>query len=686
MPLLIRLTSILILALLLHPIQAGAGGILHLFPPVVEGRAYAVARPSILLSKTIVTVSDSSVAFRIDQTFLNNNEFPLEGIFLLPVEAGEFSTRPEVRINGELHPCEVVTGDDFFPNLREMAVSMQDPSLLGLAGKNLLVVRSLPMGVRQQKSLRVQYAKPSSVTDETLELLVPLDGERYCLGPVGEFEVQVRFKMSQPLRTVFSPTHHLSVLREAPHRCLVTVKSEAKSIRDDFRLLTTLSGESLDVKLLCHRTPGEKGFFLAFLEPPPLPRKTEDPPRDVVFLVDCSGSMGKDDLQLARSAVLAGLERLRSHDRFNVVTMATHTTRMRDRLVAASTEEVADAVRFVNAIRGGGGTDVYNSLIDALEQFTARNRACTIVLIGHARSTVGITNAETIIDHVRRTNRLGARIFTLAVGSRADVAVLDKIATTTRGSSFHLSAAEDSESALRRFFEGVVPPKVSQLSLEIDGIPPDGLYPHPVPDLFGQESVVVLGRYDEKSDKQCRVRLSGRIQGQRRTTSKILQFPMRETKWPYVPELWAMRRLAHLVDRTHLKGPEAETREQIAALNREFGFAALLGGGSLDNAAPSRSVYKQTESLLWRLKTSFVPADVRADQFRRVDAQLFHFREGRWIDTRYSPSMPTRTIESLSGEYFTLLKNEPALGPYLALGPDVTLVRDAEAIRVTLKP
>ena len=470
-----------------------------------------------LISRSVVTVTESSLEFRFDQTFFNNNEFPLEGIFLLPVEAGDFSAKPEVRINGEPQPYEVVTPEDFFPTLRDMARSMQDPSLLALSGKNLLVIRSISMGIRQEKSVRIRYARPSSAPAGTLELLVPLDGERYCLGPIGEFQVQVRFKMSQPVRTVFSPTHHLSVYREVPHRCLVTATSEAKSIRDDFQLLATMGGTGLDVELFCHRTPEEKGSFIAFVEAPPLQRKAEDPPRDVVFLVDCSGSMSKENLQLARRAVITGLERLRANDRFNLLTMSTRTTRLKDRLVGVGSDEIAEAVRFVNAAKGGGGTDLHNALIDALEQFTARNRACVIVLIGDGRSTVGITNPETITEHVRRANRVGVRIFALAVGNRADLAVLGKLASTTKGVCSHVSSTDDPQSAIGAFFEGVVPPLVSQLSLEFDGIEPEEISPDPVPDLFNQDSAVVLGRYNEKSEKPCRVRVSGRIKGQRRT-------------------------------------------------------------------------------------------------------------------------------------------------------------------------
>ena len=167
---------------------------------------------------------------------------------------------------------------------------------------------------------------------------------------------------------------------------------------------------------------------------------------------------------------------------------------------------------------------------------------------------------------------------------------------------------------------------------------------------------------------------------------KTFEFPLQEPKWPFISELWAMRRLAYLTDRINLKGPESATREQIDALAGEFGFVSPTEGEGPDEMALSRGAQKQTASLLWRFKTSFVPSEVRSDQFRKIGAKLFRSQTGKWIDTRYKRDMPTRAIEYLSDDYFTLLKNEPVLGPYLALGPAVVVVRQADAIRVSPRP
>ena len=375
-----------VLLITLLPIVCPGGGILHVFPPKLEDRAFAVARPALLVSKTTVTVSENGIHRQIDQTFLNDNEFPLKGLFLLPLEKHTRPVTPDVRVDGAACAFGIVSAEEFFPTLKQLTLSMRDPSLLGLTGMDILMVRPIGIGVGRQKSFCIGYKLPRSIRDEQLDLRLPLAGERYSLGPVGEFEIRVRFTMSRTVRTVFSPTHHIAVYREAPHRCLATARSRDTGIRHDFRLLTTFSGKDLNLRAFAHRPPGGTGAFMAFIEPPFVPASGEDPAQDIVVLLDTSGSMAGAGFERAKAVAVAALERLRPGDRFNVMTLGTQPDRLADRLMTASRDHVLDAVRFVNSRSCGGGTDLYNSLISALEFFVTRSRSNVVLLISDGKN------------------------------------------------------------------------------------------------------------------------------------------------------------------------------------------------------------------------------------------------------------------------------------------------------------
>jgi Ca-activated chloride channel homolog len=655
-----------------------SGGILHVFSPSLRDETFAVARPVVSLSRATVTVSESFIEYRIEQTFFNNDDFPLNGIFLLPMQGVESPEKVEIRVDGVPYPLEVMSPEAFFPVLKELTTSMKDPSLTALAGRTVVVVRPVQIGIRSQKSFRCQFRIPVSIEKDLLKVFLPLDGERYSLGPVGELEIRVRMKMRRPVRTVFSPTHNLAITRETSQRCMATARSTEKRIRDDFQLITTFSGEDADLRILTHRTEGEKGVFMVLLAPPLSPPKTKDPEKDVVFLLDSSKSVGKSESALVKRAVVAGLEKLGPGDRFNVLIIDTRPRSMSEKLVPANEESVAQAVRFVNSIREGGGTDLHNTLINALEQFTSRKRLAVVVLVGNGRGTVGITNPETIIENVRRNNKFRARVFTLGLGRHMDIALLDRVAVSSKGTSLNYMGKEDFESLLNRFYSGISPPEVSEISLDFHDISPEEMEPDPIPDLVGAGSVTVLGRYSEKRDIQCKVRLKAKIQGRARTTTKAVTFPEIDGENGFLPALWAMRRVARLLEKEALKGPESEMRDPLSALAREFGF-------KLPPQAAQYRGFQQRDSgdLLWRFKTSFSQSDVEADGFRVLEGKVMRLSaNGVWVDTNYRPSMTTHVVKFLGDEYFSMMKKSPRLGLFMSLGPDLILVQDNEAVRV----
>jgi hypothetical protein len=276
-----------------------------------------------------------------------------------------------------------------------------------------------------------------------------------------------------------------------------------------------------------------------------------------------------------------------------------------------------------------------------------------------------------------------ARVLTLAVGGQADVAVLDKVAVANRGVCLQVAENDDLPAVMNRLLASVAPAQIADLSLDFLGITPEGVIPDPIPEMLAQDGVAVLGRYDEKEDKTATVRLKGRIKGRTKTVTRSFVFPEREQSLPYLPTLWAMRQIGKLLERDLLKGTELDVRQQIRSLATEFGFRTPFPPKSASATAPLAPARKDAGTLLWLFKTSSVPADVQSDQYKTVGEKIFRSAGGAWVDNRFRPSFPARTIRFMSEEYFSLLKADPSLGKYLALGPRVTLVPDREAIVVT---
>lgn len=667
------LLCVLTVLVLLFPDPSHAGGVLYLFPPAVEGESVAIARATVQHSRTLLTVSQTTLDYSTEQTFVNDNDFPLEGVFFVPLEPDSGLLSVALSVNGTSHPFTLLSAEEFFVLLEELSIAMKDPCLLSLAGKGALIVRPVHIGARRQKSFQVHLERGHALDTDHQEFVVPVDGERYSLGPVAGFEINVRLKLDRPVRTIFSPTHHVSVYRETERRCVVSVRSQDKKVAEDFRLVSIFSGADLDLRVFTHRQPNQKGSFMAFVIPPVQDPVTTQPYKDVVLVLDRSGSIDRSDLELEERAAIAGLQRLHSQDRFNIVTVSTWPKSFRMHLVPATEQNIGEAIRFVSSLPHGGGTDLYNGIFTALDYLSSRKRPSFVILMSDGRSTVGTTNPETLVEQLRRGNKIGARIFSLALGDRADTAVLDNIAAAARGSCFPLTTKRDLDSLTNDVFAVISQPQVSDVSLDFQDLAPEDVVPDSVGDVTGQEGAMVLGRYATQNNSSYRVRLRGKIKGRLKTVNKTFDFPLVDRSRSYISDIWAMRKMARLMEKQRFKGVEPETSEQIANLAKEYGFRTLPA------TSPAASSWGP---LFWQFKTSVVPSDVASDRFRRINDKLFRLDERAWLDTAYRTSMTTSVVPFMGREYFDLLRRQPNLGAYFALGPDVVVVRDGEAVRV----
>ncbi len=673
---------IAILAILqMVPTAAHGGGILHTFSPTLKDEVFAVASPTVLVSKTLVTVSESSIEYTFDQTFVSDNDLPLDATYLFPLQVSSTLSDLDVRVDGAAARAKIMTADQFFPVLRSWIETSKDPSLLGLAGKEILMIQSIHLGPHQQKSFHLNFKTPTIIENDELELFLTLAGERYSLGPVGTLEIIVRSKMARPIRTVFSPTHHITTLREATHRCLVTVNSRQAHVRSDFRLLMTYSSDDPDFKVFTHRSGNQKGSFAVFIEPPLNEHEIEKQETDTVFVLDRSGSIGAGNLEQAKRAVIFGLEKLRGGDRFNVVTVGSRVGKLADRLMAPTSDNITEAVRFVNLTESEGGTDLYNGIMTALDQFTSRKRPGIIILAGDGRPTIGVTDPEVILEDTKRNNRFKTRIYILALGEGADIALLDKMAISSGGALSHFSAKSNPSIPMKEFFAKISPPQISELAVTFPNLPVEDVMPDSIPDL-SRDGVIVLGRYGAKNSAFSTVRLKGKIDGRMKTVSRNCSFSLPAPGHFHIQQLWAMRRVAALLEKESLRNGEPKERDQLGTLAKEYGFKLPLGIAPGTVPVATDVHQKNSGELLWRFKTSNVVTDVLSDLIKSVNEKLFGFEKDAWVDTLYQPSISIQTVHFASDEYFELVKTSPDLGGYFSLGPQVTVVIDQIAIKV----
>ena len=380
-----------------------------------------------------------------------------------------------------------------------------------------------------------------------------------------DIELSVDLDTGVPYRDLETPSHRIRVDRRGPSRARVTLSPEDRIPDKDFILRWRAGRAGPLPGWLAHRDE-QGGTFLLLLQPEfDLPR-ADIAPREYVFVIDTSGSMHGFPLEQCKRVVRRCLEDLRPEDRFQVILFAGAAETLAPSPLDATPENVRRALAYVDAARGGGGTEFLPALQQALAA-PADDRRSRIVLF---LSDGYIGYEAEVLRYVNR--HLGsASVFPLGVGSSVNRFLIDAMARIGRGEPFVLTPGEDPDPVVNRFFELVSRPCLTGIEVDFEGIEVSDLQPAEPPDLFAGRPLSLVGRYERGG--AGRVVISGRLAG--RPWRHVLQVDLPEERSdnPGLACLWARRSIESLSDAQAIGLiPGDEARGRITDLALQFGL------------------------------------------------------------------------------------------------------------------
>ena len=694
-------------------------------------RPFPLPRSLPISSIKIDTKIQSQVATtHVEQVFRNDNDFMMEGTYLFPIPESASIAEFAIWDGDRRLVGEVRSREEARRIYDEIVRRQRDPGLLEYAGKDLFQASIFPILPHSDKKLEITYTQVVHAESGTVAYRYPLGTGRQ-ITQVGSVAGRVEVESKDPLRNVYSPTHVIDVKRNTDRKSVVSFETERGKELQDFQLFYTISKDDFGLTLLTHREPGRDGYFLLMISPKDDWSEQEYSAKDVVFVVDTSGSMAEEGkMEKARSALLYGIRILRPQDRFNVISFAGEEHLMEPGLISADEQGRRRGEAFVKALRPVGGTNINQSLLASLRQFSESDRPKILVFMTDGLPTVDETNISKIVDNVHKATRSGIRLFSFGVGYDVNTALLDKIASDNGGMSDYVEPKEDLEVKVSNFFSKVNYPVLTDLNLDLGGVKTDLMYPRGIPDVFRGSQVTLIGRYSNPTDLAAiRLRLSGKSAGNIRSYDyQNLRFPLREEANDYLPRLWATRRVGWLMEQVRTNGEQRELRDEIVDLGTRYGivtpytsYLALegrettqlvpqqravngraagmgLGGvmnapkGALDSPVAESVVVVGEEAvkqskLERRQKEAdrieeYEARDTRA--MKRVSSKTFYMRDGVWSDADFKADagLPETTVTFGSEAYFELLNQKPKLAEYFALGERIVVVFEGRVYRV----
>src|ERR1041384_7260573 len=546
-------------------------------PPIGEWPPRNLPRSLPVKSIKIDTKISSQVATtHVEQIFQNSTPYTLEGTYFFPIP--ETASIAEFAIwDGDRRLVgEVRSREEARRIYDEIVRRQRDPGLLEYAGKDLFQASIFPIPPHSDKKLEITYTQGVHAEGGTVSYRYPLGTGRQ-LTQIGSVAGRIEVEGREPVRNVYSPTHAIDVKRSSDRRSLVSFESEKGKDPQDFQLFYTISKEDFGLTLLTNREAGKQGYFLLMISPKDDWSEQEYSAKDVVFVVDTSGSMAEEGkMEKARAALLYGIRILRPQDRFNIISFAGEEHLMEAGMIFADEKGRARGEAFVKALKPVGGTNINQSLLASLRQFseTDRERPKMLVFMTDGLPTVDETNVSRILDNVRKATRPGVRLFTFGVGYDVNTALLDKLAAENGGVADYVEPKEDLEVQVSNFFTKVNYPVLTDLQLDLGGATTDLIYPRGIPDAFRGSQITLIGRYSNESDlKSVQLRLTGKAGSSMRTyTYPNLSFQLRSDANDYLPRLWATRRVGWLMEQIRSNGEQKELRDEIVDLGTRYGI------------------------------------------------------------------------------------------------------------------
>jgi Ca-activated chloride channel family protein len=690
-------------------------------PPPCRGPEPCPPRPPIVqlairYHRVTVTIQDQLAVTHVDQVFFNPNDWQIEGTYIFPIPVDAAVSSFTLWVDGKPVEGKILDAEQARQKYEEIVRSMNDPALLEYVDRGAVQASIFPIPPGGERRIELEYVQALTADNGLVRYSYPLSTEKFSLWPLENVSVSIDVRSSHaPIRLVYSPSHEVAINRE--NQGHVTVGYEAKDVLpdSDFTLYYSL-GEEQAFHLLSYRDQNDPvdpdGFFLALLAPRP-EATAETLSKDVILILDRSGSMEGEKFRQAQEALRYILRHLNPEDRFNIIVFSTGVETYASGLRQA--DEANEAIAWVDRQSAQGSTDINRALLESAAMADSE-RPTYVLFLTDGLPTQGVVDSQDILDNFAEAARDNLRLFAFGVGYDVDTFLLDSLAQAHHGTSTYVLPDERLDEVISAFYAKVSTPVLTDLELDFGDVSTHDVYPDPLPDLFAGSQIIVVGRY--RQGGATSVTLRGMVDGRTQTFHFDDQrFAEDDSESPLstlssqIPRLWATRKIGHLLSQIRLHGPDKETIDQIVRLSIRYGIVTPytsylvteempLGAAeqeriakeqfnqlSTQPAAPSSGQGAVQEAAgqggMADAESAAPPPAEAVQTVRIVGSKVFVFTEGVWLDTAFDPEkMKTVKVAFLSDDYFALAASRPALAAAFALGSRVIALNDGVVYEV----
>ena len=543
------------------------------------------------LSRSVsMEISGLTARVMVKQRFENRTDRMQEAVYVfpLPAESGVDTLRMDVggkKISGVIREKEEAR-----KIYQQAKATGKKSSLLVQKRPNMFTTKVASIGAGETVTIEIEYQQQVRYVDGVFSLRFPLAiTPRYMpqspqsTGVEGEvvvnedgwnmdtfvkpFETQrspiaidIDLDAGMELCCVESVYHKVDTKKEGLGHYAITLNKSEQSVHDFVLEWQGVQGRGVNAALFSEQR-GDAQYSLLMLVPP-LATTSFSTVRELLFVVDISGSMAGESMEQAQESVLYALDRLNPTDSFNIIVFNNTTSSLFAGPVEASPHMVGQAKNFIRSLNANGGTE----MVPALQQaFASRrvdndeNAISQIVFITDG----AVSNEEQLFSMIN--NMVGSsRIFTVGIGSAPNSYFMSRAATMGRGTFTYVGKPSEVQAKMGALFEKLEKPAMINITVKDKDGQPVEYFPSRIPDIYSGEPLAIAVKTSGETED---IEVEGVRQGQPWSVRLRLQ---KGVSHAGIASLWARQKIKSLMDERLLGGDEKQLRGEITAVALKY--------------------------------------------------------------------------------------------------------------------
>ncbi len=514
-----------------------------------------------------VGIRGDLAAVTVEQTFVNSTDSTIDAVYQFPLNRRAAVYAMTMHVGERVVRATIEKEQEAREAYERANRRDKKAALLSQERPNWFTQRVANLEAGQQVRVTLRYVHPLPREEGAYQFVAPTRlGKRYGDGASarndlvfgdGESEavsapsergskvsVEVRIEAPMPVRRIRSASHMLRLRKYDADDWRVDLARDGEMPDEHFRMSFETSGAEPEVGLNTYwDEEAEKGYFSLLMEPPRRPDPREISNREIVFVMDTSGSMQGEPIAKSKRFVKAALRELRRvRDSFRIVEFNNAASEFSSEPIEANDETVGEALEYVDELAAGGGTEYEPGLERALGPATPIGAVRLVVFLTDGKIGYEFEALRALRERVGE-----ARLFGIGIGPSVNRYLLEEMGRMGRGFARFLGKDHPRRPEMKVgeeiewIVDRIEAPILTDLRVDWGSLEVTGVSPKPVPDLFAGESVRVHGTYANPGEHT--VKVHGTMGADRVMLPVTRKFPGSEGDGEAVELTWARQKI-----------------------------------------------------------------------------------------------------------------------------------------------